>query len=358
MIISRLLRSNTIGENAQTKLVLGSWLRTLASLQITIWLLLCLLLFASIFLVERTISSLWLALPLGLLSMNLLAAILTHPVFRREPALLAFHLALLTLVLLAAVGRLIYFTGQAEVTAGESFDESIVVRQVGLWHHDRLAQLNFRLDGFTIDYEPLEGVAQRGATRARVRWRDNQGNARESVIGDHRPLMLAGYRFYTTHNKGFAPVFIWQARGGVPQQGSIHLPAWPTHEFKQALDWTIPGTSHRLWTELQFDEAILDPQRPSQFHPPRAHRLVVRMDNERYELQPGEWLDLPDGRLIYKELRTWMGFAVHYDWTLPWLFAAGVMAVLSLGWHYWRRYSAKPWLQQNEPIDECQRKSA
>jgi cytochrome c biogenesis protein len=333
-------------------------LRALASLQLTLWLLLGLLLCTSIFLVARTTSSLWLALPLGLLSLNLLAAILTHPVFRREPALLAFHLALLTLVLLAAVGRLTYFTGQAEVTTGESFDKSVVVRQTGVWHSDRLAQLNFRLDSFVIDYQPLNGVVQRGATHARVRWRDTQGNERESVIGDHQPLLLAGYRFYTTHNKGFAPVFIWQAKDGKPQQGSIHLPAWPAHEFQQALDWNIPGTTHRLWTELQFDEVLLDPQRPSQFRTPRTHSLVVRMGEERHVLQPGQWLDFPDGRLTYKELRTWMGFAVYYDWTLPWLFAAGMMAVFSLGFHYWRRYASTPWLVTDESAAASERAGA
>lgn len=324
-------------------------LRALASLRLTLGLLLLLLLFAAVFLVNRSVPSLWLALPLGLLALNLLAAILTHAAFRREPALLAFHLALLALVVLAALGRLTHFSGQAEVTVGDGFDDSIVVRQGGPWHDDRLAQLRFRLEGFSIDYTPLEGAAQRGATRATVRWLDGQGNERQGVVGDHNPLVLEGYRFYTTHNKGFAPVFLWQPTSGAPQQGSVHLPAWPAHEFGQSIDWTIHGTTHRLWGELRFDEVILDPQRPSRFRIPREHQLLLSVGGVRHVLQPGQWIDFPDGRLTYKELRTWMGFAVYHDWTLPWLFAAGVMAVLSLGWHYWRRCAAKPWLQAEDP---------
>jgi cytochrome c biogenesis protein ResB len=327
-------------------------LHALASLRLTLWLLPLLLLFVTAFLLNPESPAIWLMLPLVLLSLNLLAAILTHAAFRREPPLLTFHLALLVLVVLAALGRLTHFNGQAEVTVGESFDESIVVRQGGIWHNDRLAQLNFHLDSFAIDYVPLDGVAQRGATRAKVSWLDDQGNEHEGVVGDHRPLVLAGYRFYTTHNKGFAPVFIWKSTDELAQQGSIHLPAWPTHEFQQALDWNIPGTAHRLWTELLFDEVILDPRHPSQFRPPSAHSLVVRAGDARHELQPGQWLDFPDGRLTYKELRTWMGFTVYYDWTLPWLFSAGLLAVLSLGWYYWRRYATKPWSAMDELVNE------
>jgi cytochrome c biogenesis protein ResB len=319
-------------------------LRSLASLRLALALLLFLLLFGIMLLLDRTMAGSWLALPLGLLAVNLLAAIVVHPAFRREPPLLAFHLALLALVLIAALGRLTYLSGQAEVTTGEYFDASLVISQQGLWHEDRLKSLNFRLDGFTIDYLPNRGMAQRDVTRARLRWFDRHGNEQQGIIGDHYPLLLGGYRFYTSHNKGFAPLFRWQPAAAPTQQGSIHLPAWPSHEYRQALDWTLPGTAHQLWTQLQFDEALLDGEHPSQFRTPREHLLVVRDGNKRYEMRPGMSIDLADGRLTYLELRTWMGFKIFYDWTLPWLLAAGVMAVLALGWHYWRKFSAMPWL--------------
>lgn len=286
----------------------------------------------------------WLiAAPLVLLALNLLAAIAANPLFRRQPALLTSHLALLALVLLVALGQLTRLTGQAEVTVGEAFDSTSVIRQPGPWHQDRLDRVNFRLDSFTIDYTPNRGRAERDTTRAYLRWLDRHGVEQLGVVGDHRPLVLGGYRFYTTHNKGFAPTFIWRANGAAPQQGSIHLPAWPAHEYRQALEWTVPGTTHQLWSQLQFDEELLDPQHPSQFRAPKDHLLVVRAGETRHELTPGQSIDFPDGRLTYQELRTWMGFAVFYDWTLPWLLAAGVVAVLCLGWHYWRKFAARPW---------------
>lgn len=323
-----------------------SWLGSLGSLRLTLWLL---PLFAAAAVAWHFIEGErnWLiALPLFLLALNLLAALIVNPAFHRQPGLLVFHLALLALVLLVAVGRLTHLTGQAEVTVGESFDSTTVTRQSGPWHGGQLEGVRFSLDHFTIDYSPNRGMAQRDETRAYVRWLDNRDQEQHGVVGDHHPLVLNGYRFYTTHNKGFAPFFVWQPNGGALQQGSIHLPAWPGHEHKQALDWTLPGTAHQLWTQLQFDEVILDPQRPSQFRIPRQHLLVVRVGEQRHELRPGQSIDFVDGRLTYRELRTWMGFKISYDWTLSWLFAAGLVAVGGLGWHYWRKFAERPWLNE------------
>jgi len=83
-----------------------------------------------------------------------------------------------------------------------------------------------------------------------VLWQNEDGQFQQATIGDHYPLILAGYRFYTTHNKGFAPSFVWYPDGGQPQQGTIHLPSYPAHEYQQALSWHIPGTRHEIWTDL------------------------------------------------------------------------------------------------------------
>jgi cytochrome c biogenesis protein len=291
-----------------------------------------------------------LTLPLSLLVLNLLTAVVINPSFRRQPALLTFHLALLTLVLLVALGRLTYYTAQIEVTAGGTYSGDTVNHQVGYWHQEQLSQLSFQLDDFNINYVPHDGTIQRGATRAFVRWIDRQGHTRQGIIGDQHPLVLYSYRIYTTHNKGFAPVFIWQPNEGLPREGAIHLPSYPANEHKQALSWNLPGTAHQIWTQLQFDEVILGLDRPTQFRAPEEHQLIVRDAQYRYTLHPGDSIELSDGRLTYKGLRTWMGFAVFYDWTIPWLFSAGIIAVLSLGLHYWHRCAAKPWLPTNDKI--------
>jgi hypothetical protein len=64
------------------------------------------------------------ALVIALLSLNLLAALVVHPAFRRQLPLLVAHLALLALVVLAGFGRLAALDGRFELTQGVPFDGS------------------------------------------------------------------------------------------------------------------------------------------------------------------------------------------------------------------------------------------
>ncbi len=287
-----------------------------------------------------------LALPFGLFAVNLLAAVTTNPAFRRQGGLLLFHLALLALVALLAASRLTYLRGQLEITEGEWFDGRLTGYEAGPLHPWHVQAVRFRQLPFTIEYHPGR---ERGRTLSRMAWQDEAGQIREGVIGDHHPLVIAGYRFYTTHNKGFAPLFRWQPRGGgAAQTGSVHLPSYPAHEYRQALEWTIPGTAHRVWTLLEMDEVVLDPLRPSRFRIPRDYRLVVRIDGQRHVLRPGDTVALSDGELTFLSLRQWMGYSVFYDWTIPWLLAACVVAVLGMGWHAWRKCASRPWTAEDD----------
>ncbi|HEY6863324.1 MAG TPA: cytochrome c biogenesis protein ResB, partial [Burkholderiales bacterium] len=271
---------------------------------------------------------------------NLGAAVLTNAAFRRQAPLLVFHLALLAIVLLAAAGRLTYLKGRVELSTGETFAGELTQSERGPLHASRLARAAFTNEGFTIGYSA--GI-RRDETRNAVAWTDAGGGVGRAVIGDQQPLVLAGYRFYTSPNKGYAPVFAWQPKGGSARLGTIHLPAYPAHEYRQALEWTLPGSDVSVWTMLAFDDVILDPQRPSQFRLPERHTLIVRIGDERRVMAPGERLELAQGTLVYEGLTTWMGYTVFYDWTLPWLLAACVLAVASLAWHFWRKFAAQPW---------------
>jgi len=313
---------------------------TLGSLRLTLWLIVLLALTIGLSYLLPTVSNIWLALPLLMLVLNLLGAILSNSKFRQQIPLLAFHLALLLLLLLIAAGQLSRLKGHVEVTEGEQFSGELTAFQAGPLHHGQLGQVKFLLESFTINYAPGR---QRGETRSYIRWIDEEGRVSRGVVGDHRPFIMGGYRFYTSHNKGFAPIFTWYPAEGKSVTGSIHLPAYPAHEYEQALEWSPTGSELKIWTQLQFDEVILDPTSPSQFHAPLEHILVIRIGEGRYELKPGESIELPEGRLVYDELRTWMGFTVSSDWTLPWLFAAGLFVVLSMGWHYWSKFNSRPW---------------
>lgn len=275
-----------------------------------------------------------LTVAMALLSMNLVAALVVHPAFRRQLPLLVAHLALLALVLLAAYGRLASLDGRFELTQGVPFDGTLIDARAGVLHHDGLQSLSFSHQGFEIDYAPGR---KRGATRNPVTWRDEAGRERSAVIGDHRPLVLDGYRFYTSPNKGFAPMLAWTPAGGEPVAGAVHLPAFPAHELRQSIEWSLPD-GRRAWVLLQTDEVLIDPSRPSRFSLPSRHTLVLRMDPLRHELQPGQSVELGGGTLTYLGLRSWMGYRVTYDPTLPWLLAAALLAAFALAWHYTQRF--------------------
>ncbi|MDH4234943.1 MAG: cytochrome c biogenesis protein ResB [Gallionella sp.] len=278
--------------------------------------------------------------PLTLFAVNLSAAVATNPVFQRQIPLLVFHLALIVIVLLIAVGRLTYLNGTLELTNGVPFNGELTSSEAGPLHRGNLKGVRFVNEGFEIDY--ATGV-KRGQTRNRVRWWDEDGGERAAVIGDQHPLEILNYKFYTSSNKGFAPLFVWMPDNGEPIKGAVHLPSYPTQEYKQQQEWILPGSGLKLWTQLQFDEIILDPARPSQFRLPERHKIVVRHGTDRHEMQPGDHVKFPGGMLVYEGLTSWMGYTVFYDWTISWLLYASIVAVLSLAWHFWRKFAERPW---------------
>jgi hypothetical protein len=320
--------------------VIARW-RWLGSLKLTLVILVLLAasVLAAYFSQLRT--SLWVVAALALLALNLLVALVTQRFDRHKLPLQLFHWALLASLLLLAVGRVTYLRGQLELVQGEEFSGTLTQTDAGPWHYSRLDQLRFVNEGFTIGYSV--GL-QRDQTRNLISFLDADGHAQQIEIGDQIPLVLRGYRFYTTPNKGFAPTFSWQpAAGGRAVLGSVHLPPYPAHEYKQAKTWTLPGTSISVWAMLQFDEIILSPDRPSEFKLPSEHQLIIRIDEQRYQLKPGEAIELKQGRLVYVGLRSWMGYTVFYDWTIHWLLATSALAVAAMGWHFWRKFTARPW---------------
>ncbi len=314
-------------------------LKPLASLKLTLVGMILLAIGAALSYDNPEHMPVWvLVVPMTWLAVNLLAAIITNARINRRGGLLTFHLALLGLVVLAALGRLTFFEANIELLQDQAFsaDDLFDVRS-GPWHPGNLEEIRFIQGPYTVDYHP--GIV-RGATRSQVRISDERGSWETRVVGDDTPLLVEGYRLYTSFNKGFAAILTWLPEQGEPQTGAVHMPSYPLFEFKQDNSWTPPGGPEikfwlRLETGLQQDAAwVLDAG--------KSHGvLVVNTGDQRVELQPGEMVPLTGGALRYERVTSWMGYKIFYDPTLHWLFFTSVIGVLGLSVHFWRKFGAR-----------------
>lgn len=294
-------------------------------------------------------TSQWvLVLPLILLALNLTAAIITNPSINRQPGLLVFHVALLSIAILAAIGRLVYMDGHIEMPEGSEFNsEQILEIKAGPLHVGALDKVSFVQGPYTVNYT---ANLRRGLTYSHVKVRQADGQWSEQVVGDDRPLLIEGYRFYTTHNKGFTPILSWIPDQGEPITGRINMPSYPLFEYKQDNRWTPPGGREiKFWLQLNtgmtLTEAwVLDGSKATGV-------LVVTAGGRRVELTPGSEVRLEGGILRFEALSTWMGYRIFYDPTLRWLFFVSIAGVLGLGHFFWKKISLQPWLEESDDRD-------
>lgn len=284
---------------------------------------------------SASLASLWLVVPLALLALNLAAAIVSNPRFRRQPALLVFHLCLLTIVVLAGVGLMTRLEARVEIAEGQVFDPAAVeVIGRGPWYRSRLQEVKFVQDRIEIDYAP--GL-RRGETRSAVRLAQDNGHFRGATLSNNRSLEAAGYRFAPTANKGIAAILTWLDDSGRIATGAIHFPSYPLYEWKQENTWRTPR-GESLVMVLQV------PKRPSS--EPRwtfkrealSAQVLVKRDARTVQLRPGESIRLEGGSLRLDDIRLWMGYRIDYNPVLPWLLATALIAVLALAAHFRRRF--------------------
>lgn len=237
--------------------------------------------------------------------------------------------------------------------------------EAGPLHRWRPEVLAFRNEGF------VERFAQQGeyvATDHRVSWTDRDGVRRQASIGDDRPLVLGGYRVYAAPNRGFSPIFLWVGRDGWPVRGSVQLPVpgfalgmiqpltagqTVVQPFTAAQAWSLPDGTE-AWVMLEPDDAaqpVGGAGRENLGAASLAHGLVLRVGDRRWQLRPGDEVELPGGRLTYERLDAWMGYRIVRDSMMEWLFAVCMAAVFSLGWFYVRRFRASSWLK--DEVEEC-----
>lgn len=273
------------------------------------------------------ITAAWVA-PLAIFAVSVLAAVACRPRLRRDPALLGLHLGLLVLILLIGVARLTYLDGAVTLTEGSAFEGVLHVDARGPLHPDGLGRLRFANEGLVEDFADRYRWK---ATYNRVRWWDEAGASHVAEIGDDSPLLLNGYRIYTTFNRGYSPVFLWEPIGAEPELGTVQL--LPDDEFGMANGWQLPN-GPEVWVMLDPLQPIVlqrGEQRENMDANRLPHQLVVRLGGQRREiLERGGSLELPGGRLTYLELKTWMGYRIVYDFAVHWMASTAAVIVICL----------------------------
>ncbi|MFQ5470106.1 MAG: cytochrome c biogenesis protein ResB [Gammaproteobacteria bacterium] len=313
-------------------------LRSLASTKLTLFGMAMLGIGAALSYDNPVNTPVWvLVIPMALLALNLFSAILTNGKINRNSGLLLFHISLLTIVILAAIGRLTHMEARIELAEGSSFsrDELFDVKS-GVFHNGSLDDVRFVQESYTVDYAPR---LTRGSTRNSLRVLDANDGWRQQVIGDDTPLVINGYRFYTTFNKGFSTVLTWIPERGAPITGIVNMPSYPLFSFRQANSWSPPGSEEvKFW--LQLDTGLSEEKAWTLDRNKTESKLVVKVANRRVELNPGEAVQLSSGKLRYERLSSWMGYKLFYDPTLYWLFISAIFGIIGLSLHYWKKFGS------------------
>lgn len=281
-------------------------------------------------------------LPLLLLTLNLVAALLTRPRFRNDLPLLVMHLALIAFLLLLVGSLLTRFEARVVLIEGQSFTGvEMFGEQRAIGYPGGVERLRFTNEGLQREYNP-DGTLR--ARHNRVRWLQD-GTPLRAMLGK-APLVLDGHFVYTTRNWGHAPLLLWQGEDGAAQFTALPLDPWLLGADQQGESWQPAAASRELWIGLDYGAAPLDPLHDG-FTPgdaPDSVRLVVRDGADRWLMEPGDSLLLPGlGLLGYQGLTTWMGYDVIYDPASRGMLAASLVLVLSMAWFYLRRVRNGGW---------------
>ncbi|WP_371374203.1 cytochrome c biogenesis protein ResB [Thalassotalea aquiviva] len=323
------------------------FIRALASLKFSFTLLLALLLALLIAYNFEQSFLYWLILPFVLLVLNLAAAIVCNKKFQANIPLLFFHLSLLATVVLAGLSRLTYLDGRVSLHEGGLFDGKLHDVKQGLWHQYNLSPGMFSLEAVELAFTNFIAITD---IKTRIRLYAEEKPVRELVIGEHKPLVINNYRFYSTSNIGYSAVLSWQNIDQLDRfdiaTGSINFPPYLINEFSQTNTWQVPNSERQLWFMLSPDNDLLTEQKAMKLTPPKYHSLVIRDGEQRYSLRVGEQLKLAEGVLTYQGLRTWAGFSVHYEPFKAYLLASSLLSVFCLSWFYWQRFNRRSWLDK------------
>lgn len=323
-------------------------LTAVASLRLTLAGMLVLLVAALVAYRHPAVALSWLSLPLGLLGLNLLAAVLTNRAFRLQSALLLFHVGLLGVLVLAGLGVLTRLDARIEVVEGERFDpQRVEVISRGWLYPGGLDAIDFVQGAIAVDYR---AGLERAGTASEVLRRGPGGAGLPEVIGDRTGLVAGDHRLLATFNKGWALVLAWEGSDGSRHVGAVNLPSYPEFEWKQHNDWTTPA-GETLGFELRLAERVPG-DRPWQLTSAGVRYAVEvrRPDGSVAVLRQGDAMTVRGGRLAVADLRLWMGYRIDFNPFLPWILAAALLTLAALGWHFQRKFGFRAPRRADEAV--------
>ncbi|BDZ41301.1 hypothetical protein GCM10025865_06000 [Paraoerskovia sediminicola] len=287
-----------------------------------------------------------------------------------------------------ATGQLLHYRGQAIITEGRGFANSVVdydsFENGALFRPSTLVPFTMTLDSFESQF--TAGAQARDFT-ANVTVTDPDGTSSAETIKVNHPLTAGGAKVYLQGN-GYAPqVTVTDADGEVAFAGAVpFIPEDDVYTSRGVIK--VPDVSPGLdqiglvgyllpTAEITDDGALsLFPQpfNPrlvldvwsgdlglDEGAPQNVYRLdtddmtaAVDEDGERVTLvvAPGETVDLPDGMgtLTFEELPRFVGLDLRYDPALAWIltFALAALGGLVLSLFMPRR---RVWLRVTPTTD-------
>ncbi|MFE5485117.1 cytochrome c biogenesis protein ResB [Streptomyces sp. NPDC056527] len=148
--------------------------------------------------------------------------------YLREAGNLAFHIALIVMLVAFAWGQLFKSEGGKLIVEGDGFSNTLTqyddFRSGSLYSTEDLEAFGFQLDSFTGTYE--KSGPQRGTPRtfeAAVTYSEAGGSEKKAVIRVNEPLEVGGSKVYLISH-GYAPVVtVKDGRGKVVFHGAVPL---------------------------------------------------------------------------------------------------------------------------------------
>ena len=291
--------------------------------------------------------------------------------YLRETGNLAFHLALVVLLVAVALGHLLGWRGDVVVPVGTTFSNTVSTYDTidpGPWvDTEKLPPFSVTIDKVSVQFET--GAEQRGAPRdfrADVTTRSVPGAEPEAgTIRVNHPLQVDGAKVYMLGN-GYAPVItvrdstgavvysdatpflpqdgmytstgVVKAPGAQPKQLGIVGQFLPTSSegpgmrrsiFPDALDPVL------VLTALEGDLGLSSGVPQSVYNIDTSKMTSLRTadgDTFRALLRPGQTVTLPGGKgsITFERVERFAGLSIRHDPGKLWALGAAVVAMLGL----------------------------